>query len=132
MILAYTDASAMVHVSCKCNKSKWSLNSVDVDIMTTIHYQKGGYGSNFAASFFAQKSELEHVNDIKSAVRHLISNTVAIREMILKLNSYENRNACVSANKKVIGDLVSELINEVVQESVNRRDNSGSHTYGGL
>ena len=131
-MLAYTDVSALVRVSCKCNKSKWALDSVEVDITTTVHHQKGGYGNNISASFFAHKSEAEHVNDIKSGVRNLISPTVDIQELMSKLSSYDAQNECVNANRKVFASLVLKLITKVSQDSVDRHDKSGDHTWRGL
>ena len=128
-ILAYTDASAIVNVSCKCRKSKWSLDSVKVDIMTIVHHQKNGCGDNIGASFFAHKSEAEHVNDIKSGVRNLIIPFVVNQELILKLSSYDTRGLCISKNKKVIAEAIGRLLTEMVQESVRNRDDSGSHTW---
>ena len=131
-MLAYTDVSAFVRVSCKCNKSKWALDSVEVDITTTVHHQKGGYGNNISASFFAHKSEAEHVNDIKSGVRNLISPTVDMQELMSKLSSYDAQNECVNANRKVFASLVLKLITKISQDSVDRHDKSGDHTWRGL
>ena len=131
-MLAYTDVSAIVRVFCKCNKSRWSLDSVKVDITTTVHHQRGGYGTNISASFFAHKSEAEHVNDIKTGVRNLISPTVGIQELVLKLSSYNAQNECVDANRKVFASLVHKLLTKISQESVDRHDKSGDHTWRGL
>ena len=130
--LAYTDASAIVRVSCKCNKSTWALDFVAIDIVTTVHHQKGGYGNDISAGFFAHKSETEHVNDIKSGVRNLISPTVDMQELVLKLSSYNTKNECIDTNKEAFVKLVRKLITWISQESVDRHDKSGNHTWRGL
>ena len=130
-MIAYTDASAIVQVSCKCSKARWSLDSVKVDVKITVHHQKGGYGSNFLAGVFAQKSEMEHVGDIRSGVRNLISPSVDIEELKLRLLSYNERSTCVDVNKRTIAGLVAKLINKILQDSVERRDASGNHTWRG-
>ena len=131
-ILAYTDASAVVRVRCECKSKRWSLENVEIEFVTTIHHPRGGYGDQIGASLFAHKSEAEHVNDIKSWIRHHIVPGVTAQEMILKMVLYDSRSSCVSANKKAISDIVLKMLARITQESADNRDKTGKHTWRGL
>ena len=134
-ILAYTDASAFLQVDCACDGQKsrrWVLNSVSLEIIATVHHQKNGYGANIGASFFAHKSESEHVNDIKYGVRDLIAPTINNQEMILKMNGYGSQLECVTANTEAILRLVSGMLKKTIQDSVDNRDKTGKHDWIGF